>query len=88
MRTSLRKLEIIERAKLDQNPEYQLLLAANIQLDPAMTHLVKWQLQSYDAIHAYGRAQLREDISKVEEQLFSMPQHRTFRNKILSFFNS
>ncbi|AWW31161.1 hypothetical protein DN752_14055 [Echinicola strongylocentroti] len=61
-------------------------MEAKMQLDPSLTHKIHCQKSAYQLVHDYGRGKLREEIRKVEFELFETPQHKGFRNRILNFF--
>lgn len=88
MRTSLRNLEIIEEAILNNSKEDQLLLEAKSILMPNLQEDVLLQLMTYESVKTYGRKQLKREIAEVEHQLFTQSQFSQFRNKILSYFKS
>ena len=64
----------------------RLLLEAQMQLDASLAQRVNDQKQAYDYAIAHGRQLLREEISKVDEELFTHSKHQRFRNKVLSYF--
>tara|TARA_Y100000310_G_C20700589_1_gene829493 strand:- start:1123 stop:1377 length:255 start_codon:yes stop_codon:yes gene_type:complete len=84
----LHNLEIIEEALLGKKPEFQLLLSAKSILDPQLNKQVVDQQVTYQVVKTYGRQLLREEIKSVEKKLFNEPEHRSFKQKILSFFKS
>jgi hypothetical protein len=87
MRTSLNEIEQIEDHLLQKlNGEEELLFQANLLLNKSFADDFHWQKKSYQLIHTYGRLQLRQEIEKVHQKLFSKPDYRTFRQKIIALF--
>lgn len=87
MKTSLDKSEQIERYLLGQTTgTEQALFQAKLLLDPALQEQVYWQGRTYTVIREYGRTQFRNTLDQLHETLFTAPQHRSFRDKVLGLF--
>ena len=87
MRTSLIETEQIE-AHLRQlsEPGDTLVFEARLLLEPELKDKMHWQRKTYSIIKQYGRQQLREEIEAVHHQLFSRPEHASFRQRIMRLF--
>ncbi|ETZ21411.1 hypothetical protein [Pedobacter sp. V48] len=87
MKTSWNELRLIEDFLLsDTDTEDILLFEANLLLQPNLKESVFWQQKTYNLVHKYGRLQLRNEIEQVHEKLFTAPEHRSFRQKIMQLF--
>jgi len=64
----------------------KLLFEAKLILEPSLQDKVIWQRQTYNLIQHYGRRQLKQEIEAVHQQLFTKTEHRSFSQKIRSFF--
>ncbi|TSD67374.1 hypothetical protein FFF34_008270 [Inquilinus sp. KBS0705] len=84
---------LTETAEIDahlhntQQPGDALLFEARLILSPELREKVQWQQQTLALVQQYGRKQLRTQIQDVHRQLFSLPQHQSFREKIMRLFN-
>ena len=87
MRTSLNQIKLIE-AQLSGSltTEDALLCEANALLDPEWENKIAQQRQAQRLVLLYGRQQLRNNIQSVHEELFSRPEHRSFREKVMRLF--
>ena len=87
MRTSLNQIKLIE-AKLSGTlaADDALLFEANALLDPEWEEKIAQQQQAQRLVMLYGRQQLRREIEAVHDELFSRPEHRSFREKVLRLF--
>jgi hypothetical protein len=87
MRTSLNKIAQIEAHLLKkENPADALLFDAKILLDAELqTHILQQQ-QVYGLVQRYSRKQLKQEIEAVHQQLFTQPEHLSFRQKIARIF--
>jgi hypothetical protein len=89
MRTSLNKILQIESHLLNQlSGEDEMLFQANLLLDKDFQKEVYFQQRTYQLVKEYGRKQIIEEIESVHRKLFSAPEHRNFRRKILGLFRS
>lgn len=87
MRTSLNELRKLEKYLQKQlNPQDQLLLDAQLLLDKDLKDNLCLQQKCYRLINAYGRAQLRSQLNRVEEELFSQPVHKKFMQQVSAYF--
>lgn len=87
MRTSLNKIAQIEAHLLKkENPADALLFEAKIMLDNELQTLVLQQQQVYGLVQQYSRKQLKQEIDAVHQQLFTQPEHLSFRQKIARIF--
>ena len=87
MRTSLTEVHYLEPWLLDQGETVdQLMIEAKVLVDPELKEKAKWQAEAYEMIYLHGRDKLKEEIRKIEHQLFHLPKHRTFQERIKSIF--
>ncbi|MFC6098947.1 hypothetical protein [Olivibacter domesticus] len=87
MRTSLNKLKFLENYIENQLlPEEKLLLDARIIIDEELKDELYCQEKTYQIIRAYGRENLRAQLTRVEHELFVNPVHKKFIDKIKDFF--
>lgn len=87
MRTSLNQIKLIE-AQLSGSltAEDALLCEAHALLDPEWNDKIAQQQQAQRLVLLYGRQQLRSTIQAVHDELFSRPEHRSFREKVMRLF--
>ena len=87
MRTSLNNIKEIDDHVLGlAAPQDGLLFEAKMILNPELRLDVAWHRQTLKLVQQYGRKQLRADIEAAHQQLFTQPEHRSFRETILRFF--
>lgn len=87
MKTSWNELRLIEDyLTANGAPADQVLFEARLILQPELKYDVYWQERTYSLIQQYGRQQLRSEIARVHEKLFSAPEHQSFRQKIGKLF--
>ena len=87
MRTSLNEIAQIEDHLLQRHtPGAALLFEAQILLDADLRDKVSSQQQVYRLIQQYSRKQLKHEIEAVHQQLFTRPEHLSFRQKIARLF--
>jgi hypothetical protein len=87
MRTSLNNIKEIDNHVLGlASPQDSLLFEARMIINPELKLDVAWHRQTLTLVQQYGRKQLRADIEAVHNQLFTQPQHLSFRQSILRFF--
>ncbi|OOQ61179.1 hypothetical protein BC343_22325 [Mucilaginibacter pedocola] len=68
-------------------PGDKLLFDAKLLLDAELPQKVQWHKQTLALVNQYGRKNLRGVISDVHNQLFTQPEHQSFRQKILRLFS-
>jgi len=87
MRTSLNNIARIEAHLLgSQKPTDALLFEARLLLDDGLQVDVSAQKQVYSLVQQYSRKQLKQEIEAAHEQLFSQPEHLSFKQKITRLF--
>lgn len=87
MKTSLDNLQLMEDCLLGQaSGEQRLLFEAKLLLDPMLREDAYWQRKTYRIVRDYGRQQLRDELERVHQVLFTAPQHRKFCDRVLGFF--
>jgi len=87
MRTSLNNIQEVDDYVLKQSPPQDaLLFEAKLIIDPELKHTVMWHRQTLNIVNQYGRNNLRSMIEKVHQQLFTHPEHQSFRQKMLRLF--
>ncbi|MES2133368.1 MAG: hypothetical protein V4506_13555 [Bacteroidota bacterium] len=69
------------------SPEDSLVMDARVLLDMGLNDKIIWQQRTYELVKAYGRKQLKMEIEKVHNQLFSEKRFSSFRQKIKNIFN-
>jgi hypothetical protein len=83
----LNKIAQIEAHLLKkENPADALLFDAKILLDTELQTHVLQQQQVYGLVQRYSRKQLKREIEAVHQQLFTQPEHLSFRQKIARIF--
>ena len=88
MRTSLNDIKHIDDYLLQYaGIADRALFEARLILQPALQENLAWQQKTYDIIKQYSRRRLKEEIESVHQQLFTEPEHITFRKKILAIFH-
>jgi hypothetical protein len=89
MRTSLNEMQEIEDHLFQKlNGEDEFLFRANLLLNKGLTENVECQRKAYRLVHVYGRKQLKQEIEAVHQNLFTQPEHLSFRKKIFALFGS
>lgn len=89
MRTSLNNIAQIEARLLNkQQPADALLFDAKLLLDDTLQADVSAQQEVYSLIQQYGRRQLKLEIEAAHQQLFTLPEHLSFKQKISRLFKS
>jgi hypothetical protein len=87
MRTSLNNIAQTEAHLLGrQQPADALLFDARLLLDDGLHADVSAQKQVYNLVQKYSRKQLKQEIEAAHEQLFSQPEHLSFKQKIARLF--
>ncbi len=56
--------------------------------DPAFAEQFKWQKRTMHFVRQYGRQELKKDLEKIHQHLFTDPVHRSFKQRILQFFHT
>jgi hypothetical protein len=87
--TSLTELKRIE-AVIHQTatPQEQLLHRANTLIDSKLHQKTRLQRQVYEIVEWYGRKKLKAELERIHQQLFSLPQHHSFRQRIYAIFTN
>jgi hypothetical protein len=67
-------------------PSGSLLFEANMLINDELKSNVAAQQQVYSLVKQYGRKQLKAEIEAVHQQLFTQPEHLSFRQKIARIF--
>lgn len=87
MRTSLHDIQQIDDYLLKYAGEADnMLFEAKLILQPALRDQLLWQQKTYAIIRQYSRRRLKAEIEAVHQQLFTEPEHISFRRNILSLF--
>jgi hypothetical protein len=87
MRTSLHDIQQIDDYLLKYAGEADCaLFETRLILQPSLREQLLWQQKTYAIIRQYSRRQLKAEIEAVHQQLFSEPEHVSFRRKILNLF--
>ncbi len=87
MRTSLNNIKLVDDYLLGlTSPQDNLLLQAKVIINPALNEDIYWHKQTLSLVQQYSRRQLRTEIESVHNQLFTRPEHLSFRQSILRFF--
>jgi hypothetical protein len=87
MRTSLIETGQIEAHLLQlSNPGDTLVFEARLLLDAELREKLQWQKETYHIVKMYGRGHLKKEIEAVHQKLFNEEQHKSFSQKIRSFF--
>ncbi|HUP13667.1 MAG TPA: hypothetical protein VM187_15705, partial [Niastella sp.] len=61
---------------------------ARLILQPALQENLLWQQKTYEIIKQYSRRRLKAEIEAVHQQLFTEPEHISFRKRILGIFSN
>lgn len=87
MRTSLNEIKEIEEYLLKySSTESRLVFEARMILQPELQQKASEQKQIYDLLRKYSRKQLKTEIEAAHNIMFTAPEHKNFRHKILSLF--
>jgi len=87
MRTSLNNIVQAEKHLLKQSPPADaLLFEAKMLINDELKSNVAAQQQVYSLVKQYGRKQLIAEIDAAHQQLFTQPEHLSFRQKIARIF--
>lgn len=87
MRTSLIEAEQIEKFIQQQGVvSERLLIEARMQIDSELSQRVAFQKQTYKLVREYGRQQLRAEIHRAQQKVFSDLAYRKFQTKVRSYF--
>lgn len=78
--------QIDEHVQGTAAPDEALLFEAKLLLDAELPLKVQWHKQTLGLVQQYGRKNLVSIIGDVHNQLFTLPQHQSFRQKILQLF--
>lgn len=87
MRTLLDEIKEVDDHLLKlQQPDDALLFQAKLLIYPELKDKVMLHNQTLRLVQQYGRNHLRAQIDAVHRQLFTLPQHQSFSEKVLRFF--
>jgi len=87
MKTSWNETAQVEQHILGHhNTGDALLFEAKLMLDIDLNDRVHWQQKTYEAIHNYGRRQLKKEIEAVHQRLFTQSAYANFSQKIRRLF--
>ena len=87
MRTSLNDIQQIDDYLLQYASQAdRVLFEARLLVQPALQEDLAWQQRTYEIVKEYSRAQLKAEIESVHQQLFTEPEHISFRRKIMAIF--
>jgi hypothetical protein len=85
----LTEIQLIDEHMSGHQPtENRLLFDALLIINPELSNNVLLQKRAHTLVQQYGRKQLKAEIENVHRQLFSSPEHQSFRQKILNLFNN
>ncbi|RWY50897.1 hypothetical protein [Mucilaginibacter gilvus] len=88
MRTLLTEIQHIDKhVQGTAAPDEALLFEAKLLLDAELPLKVQWHKQTIGLVQQYGRKNFVSIIGDVHNQLFTLPQHESFRQKILRLFS-
>jgi len=88
MRTSLNEIKLIDEHLFNQGDTGdKLLFNAMLIIDNGLADKIGLQKKTHAIIRQYSRKKLKAEIEAVHHKLFNEAGHRTFRQKIMSFFS-
>jgi len=88
MRTSLNEIKLIDEHLFNTgSTEDRLLFDAMLILNPSLPEQVMWQKNAHAMVQQYSRRKLKAEIETIHQKLFNEVRHRTFQQKIMSFFS-
>lgn len=67
--------------------ENKLLLEARLLIDSDLKEKMLWQTKTYALVKNHGRQQLKREIEKVQQRLFSETRFESFSKKIQTIFS-
>lgn len=83
---------LIETAQIDAylsgivQPGDALVFEARLLLDAELSDKLQWQQKALGLVKLYGQRQLRREIEDIHRQLFTLPEHAGFKQKIKRLF--
>jgi len=87
MRTSLNNIKLIDDHLFNKGSiEDRLLFDAMLIIDPTLSDRTSWQQKTHALVQQYSRKKLKAEIESAHQQLFTQPEHQSFRQRILRFF--
>lgn len=87
MRTSLNEIREIEHfLSGDLSISEKLIFDAKRLIDNGLDEKVRAQSKAYRLIRAYGRNQLKAELSEVDQELFHKAEHSDFRKLVWRIF--
>lgn len=72
--------------KGEMSAENKLVMEARLLLMSGLKEKLEWQEKTYALIKEHGRRQLKLELEKVHQRLFSEKRFESFRKKIESIF--
>lgn len=88
MKTSWTDQQLIEDYLASRLSENEIIgLQCRLKSDEAFSEQLKWQKKTMYFARQYGRQELKKDLERIHQHLFSDPIHLSFKQKILRFFN-
>jgi hypothetical protein len=87
MKTSLAETKSIEAYLNNKlSAEERILFEAKLLIDLQLAENLYWQQHTYILLKRYNREQLKNELEEIHQQLFTQERHKSFRQRILSFF--
>ncbi|UZR99377.1 hypothetical protein [Chondrinema litorale] len=83
--TEIQEIEAYLQGKMQA--EDQVVFEAKMLIDENLKDNVFWQKHTFELVQFYGRKNLRNRLETVHQQLFTKPQHKSFRQKVLQLFS-
>lgn len=88
MRTSLNELKMLEDYLFLQcKPDEALVTEARLIVDRELREKLHFQKAAYRLVREYSRLKVKEEIEAIHRKLFTEPEHKSFRDRILRLFN-
>ena len=87
MKTSLNDTQTIEQYLAGKlSPWNRMLFASRLKINPSLRNDVELQKKTYWLVKIYHRKKLKEELESLHQQLFSNPEKKDFRRRILEIF--
>jgi hypothetical protein len=87
MRTSLNEIKLIDGYIFNNSStEDALLFDAMLIINPVLSDQIVWQEKTHALVQQYSRKKLMAEIESAHQKLFNETEHKSFKEKILSFF--
>ena len=88
MRTSLNEIKLIDDHLFNKGTiGDKLVFDAMLILDQALSDQIMWQKRTHAIVQQYGRKKVKAEIEAVHRELFTKPEHQSFRQRILGLFS-